>query len=621
MDFSDRQTALSHDILMSIDKPSRYTGGEPNSVMKDDADIRFVMCFPDVYEIGMSHIGMQILYGMFNSMPDVWCERLFSPWTDLDRIMRERNIPLFSLESQQPVKTADFLGVTLQYEMCYTNILQIFELSGIPFYSADRTEDDPIVIGGGPCVYNPEPIADFFDIFYIGEGEVRYRELFDLYKRFKAENKSREEYLREASHIEGIYVPSLYEVTYDENGRFTEMTPRYEDVPARVKKQLVKNMDESFYPTAPVVSFIRATQDRAVIEVQRGCIRNCRFCQAGQIYKPVRERSPEQLKELAREILKKTGYEELSLSSLSTSDYTHLKELLDYLMEYCGEKKINISLPSLRIDAFSLDVMSKVQDIKKSSLTFAPEAGSQRMRDVINKGLTEEDILHGSEMAFKGGWNKVKLYFMLGLPFEEESDAVAIAELCNKVAGVYFDTVPKSERQGSVQITASSSFFVPKPFTAFQWAEMNTPEQFVEKAKITKAAVRAQLNQKRISYHYHDTGTTIIEGIFARGDRKVAKAIEYAYRRGAIFDAWTETFSYEGWIKAFEETGVDYKDYIFRVRDDDENFPWDFIDSGVNKSFLLREWHNAAKAQKSTNCRNQCMGCGAGVFGCGVCVE
>ena len=621
MDFSNRKTALDHEILMSIDKPSRYTGGEPGSVMKDDADIRCVICFPDVYEIGMSHIGMQILYGMFNSWQDVWCERLFSPWMDLDKIMREKKIPLFSLESQQPVKSADFLGITLQYEMCYTNILQIFELSGIKFYSSERGEDEPIVIGGGPCVYNPEPIADFFDIFYIGEGEVRYRELFDLYKKCRSEGRSRKEFLREASHIEGIYVPSLYDVSYDENGRFADMVPMYEDVPARVKKQLVKNMDEAFYPTSPVVPFIRATQDRAVIEVQRGCIRNCRFCQAGQIYKPVRERSPEQLKELAREILKNTGYEELSLSSLSTSDYTHLKELLDYLMEYCGEKKINISLPSLRIDAFSLDVMSKVQDIKKSSLTFAPEAGSQRMRDVINKGLTEEDILHGSEMAFKGGWNKVKLYFMLGLPFEEESDAVAIAELCNKVAGVYFDTVPKSERQGSVQITASSSFFVPKPFTAFQWAEMNTSEQFVEKAKITKAAVRAQLNQKRISYHYHDSGTTIIEGIFARGDRKVAKAVEYAYRHGAIFDAWTETFSYEGWIKAFEETGVDYKDYIYRVRDDEEKFPWDFIDSGVSKKFLLREWHNAAEAKKSTDCRKQCMGCGAGVFGCGVCVE
>ncbi|MCR5209184.1 MAG: TIGR03960 family B12-binding radical SAM protein [Lachnospiraceae bacterium] len=619
----DRKLALTHEILMSIDKPSRYTGGEPNSVMKDPdkTKVRFVMCFPDVYEIGMSHLGIQILYGMFNSWEDVWCERVYSPWTDLDKIMRDRKIPLFSLESQRPVKDADFLGITIQYEMCYTNILQILDLADIPFYSKDRTDADPIVIGGGPCIYNTEPIADFFDIFYIGEGEVRYRELLDLYEECREAGIGREEFLKRAVAIEGIYVPSLYDVTYDENMRFVSMEPKYDFVPARIKKQLVKDMNEAFYPTAPVVPFIRATQDRAVIEVQRGCIRNCRFCQAGQIYKPVRERSVDYLLDHAKAILKNTGYEELSLSSLSTSDYTGLKRLLEELIDYCSQKKINISLPSLRIDAFSLDVMNKVQDIKKSSVTFAPEAGSQRMRNVINKGLTKEDILNGAEMAFRGGWNKVKLYFMLGLPFEEHEDAEAIAVLCNDIAKVYFDTVPKEERKGSVQITASSSFFVPKPFTAFQWAPMNKPEEFLEKAKITKAAVRAQLNQKRISYHYHDCGTTIIEGVLARGDRRLSASIEYVYRHGAIFDAWTETFSYENWIKAFEETGVDYEDYIFRTRPDDEEFPWDFIDSGVRKEFLLREWKNASMAKKSSNCREQCMGCGCTGFGCGVCVE
>ena len=619
----DRKLALTHEILMSIDKPSRYTGGEPNSVMKDPdkTKVRFVMCFPDVYEIGMSHLGIQILYGLFNSWDDVWCERVYSPWTDLDKIMRDRKIPLFSLESQSPVKDADFLGITIQYEMCYTNILQILDLSDIPFYSKDRTEADPIVIGGGPCVYNTEPIADYFDLFYIGEGEVRYRELIDLYEDCKKAGIGREEFLKKAAGIEGIYVPSLYDVTYDENNRFVSMKPKYDFVPAKVKKQLVKDMNEAFYPTAPVVPFIRATQDRAVIEVQRGCIRNCRFCQAGQIYKPVREKSVDYLLDHAKAILKNTGYEELSLSSLSTSDYSGLKRLLEELMDYCGQKKINISLPSLRIDAFSLDVMNKVQDIKKSSVTFAPEAGSQRMRNVINKGLTVENILNGAEMAFRGGWNKVKLYFMLGLPFEEKEDAEAIAVLCNEIAKVYFETVPKEQRQGSVQITASSSFFVPKPFTAFQWAPMNKPEEFLEKAKITKAAVRAQLNQKRISYHYHDCGTTIIEGVLARGDRRLSASIEYVYRHGAIFDAWTETFSYENWLKAFEETGVDYTDYIFRTRPDDEEFPWDFIDSGVRKEFLLREWKNASMAKKSSNCREQCMGCGCTEFGCGVCVE
>ncbi len=623
MRFEDRKTALPDEVLMRVDKPSRYTGGEPGSVMKDDKDIRcrFVMCFPDVYEIGMSHLGIQILYGLLNSYEDVWCERLYSPWTDLDKIMREEKLPLFSLESGRPVKEADFLGITLQYEMCYTNILQVLDLSGIPFYSKDRTDDDPIVIGGGPCVYNPEPIAAFFDMFYIGEGEVVYRRLIDLYEKCRDEGVSRQDFLHEAAKVPGIYVPSMYDVSYDENGRFKSMTPLFEDVPARIRKQLVKDLDSSFYPLYPVVPFIRATQDRAVIEVQRGCIRGCRFCQAGQIYKPIRERSVDTLEYQAREILKNTGYEELSLSSLSTSDHTGLKRLLEYLIGYCDEKKINISLPSLRIDAFSLDVMDKVQDVKKNSLTFAPEAGSQRMRNVINKGLTVQDILGGSEMAFKGGWNKVKLYFMLGLPFEEDEDCRAIAELCNEIAKVYFDTVPKEERHGSVQITASSSFFVPKPFTAFQWARMNRPEEFEEKAKLTKRAVREQLNQKRISYHYHDSGTTIIEGIFARGDRKVAPAIVYAYEHGALFDAWTETFSYENWIKAFNETGVDYEDYIFRLRDDNEPFPWDFIDCGVNRQYLLNEWHRAAEAAVTPNCRDKCAGCGAASYGCGICVE
>ena len=566
MDFSERKLALSHDVLMHVEKPSRYTGGELNSVMKkaDQIKVRFAMCFPDVYEIGMSHLGMQILYGLMNTYEDVWCERVFSPWTDLDAVMRRDHIPLFALESQDPVRDFDFLGMTLQYEMCYANILQILDLAGIPFYAQDRSAEDPIVIGGGPCVYNTEPIAEFFDMFYIGEGEVMYRRLFDLYEECREAGFDRADFLRRAAQIEGIYVPSLYEVAYKEDGTLKSMTPKYPEVPAKVRKVLVKDLDGSYYPEKPVVPFIRAAQDRAVLEVQRGCIRGCRFCQAGQIYKPVRERNVDTLMKHAEAILQNTGYEEISLSSLSTSDHSGLKELLEELIGECNRRKINISLPSLRIDAFSLDVMNKVQDVKKNSLTFAPEAGSQRMRNVINKGLTVENILNGAELAFKGGWNKVKLYFMLGLPFEREEDVKAIAELCNEIAKLYYETVPKEQRQGRVQITASSSFFVPKPFTAFQWAPMDTMEHFLEKASLCKRTVREQLNQKSITYHYHEAGTTIIEGVFARGDRKVAAAIERAYRNGALFDAWTEEFSYERWIEAFEAAGVDYGSYIFR---------------------------------------------------------
>ncbi len=619
MDVSERKTALSHEILMKAEKPARYTGGELNTVIKeaDRVKVRFCLCFPDVYEIGMSHLGLQILYGLMNSYEDVWCERLFSPWTDMDRIMRDEKIELFALESQEPVKDFDFLGFTLQYEMCYANILQILELSGLKFLAKDRKEDDPIVIGGGPCTYNPEPLADFFDIFYIGEGETKYRELFDLYES----SSSKAEFLRNASHIEGMYVPSLYEVDYNDDGTLKYMRPKYEDVPVKVRKTIVNDLNECFYPEKPVVPFIRAAQDRAVLEVMRGCIRGCRFCQAGQIYKPVRERSVETLKKYADAILANTGYEEISLSSLSTSDYTGLQELLEYLIDECNRKKINISLPSLRIDAFSLDVMNKVQDVKKNSLTFAPEAGSQRMRNVINKGLTEEDILRGSKMAFEGGWNKVKLYFMLGLPFEEKEDIAAIGELCEKITELYFDTVPKEKRQGRVEVSASSSFFVPKPFTAFQYAPMDTMESFLEKASFCKKNVRSMHNQKSIRYQYHDAKTTIIEGIFARGDRRLSAAIINAYKAGALYDAWTESFSYERWMKAFEDAGIAYGNYIFRERTEDELFPWDFIDCGVSKKWFYKEWQNAKEGKVTQNCRAGCSGCGCGTFQCGICVS
>ncbi len=617
-----RKLALNDAILLNIEKPARYIGNEVNSVMKDKekVDIRFAMCFPDVYEIGMSHLGIQILYDMFNQREDVWCERVYSPWTDLDKVMREKKIPLFALESQDPVRDFDFLGITIQFEMCYTNILQILDLSGIPLHAENRTEEDPIVIGGGPCTYNPEPLAEFFDLFYIGEGETVYHELLDVYKEYKAAGKSRREFLEAAAGIEGIYVPLFYEAEYNEDGTLKSFKPNNENAPERVRKQVVMDVTDASYPMKPVVPFIKATQDRVVLEIQRGCIRGCRFCQAGMIYRPTRERRVEKLKEYARTMLENTGHEEISLSSLSSSDYSELKELVLFLIDEFKEKGINISLPSLRIDAFSLDVMSKVQDIRKSSLTFAPEAGSQRMRDVINKGLTEEDILEGAGQAFEGGWTKVKLYFMLGLPTETEEDMREIARLSDRVARKYYE-IPKEQRNGKCQITASSSFFVPKPFTPFQWASMYTAEEYVRRASIVKHEFQEQLNRKSLRYNWHDAEVTVLEGVMARGDRRVGKVIERAYELGCLFDSWTESFHNDLWMRAFEETGTDIGFYNLRERKPEELFPWDFIDVGVKRSFLYKEWERAMHGVVTPNCRMQCSGCGAAGFGGGVCYE
>lgn len=617
-----RKLALDDEILLHVEKPARYIGNEVNAVMKDEkqVDIRFAMCFPDVYEIGMSHLGIQILYDMFNQRPDVWCERVYSPWIDLEKELIDRHIPLFTLESQTPVKQFDFLGITLQFEMCYTNILQILSLSHIPQHSADRTEDMPFVIGGGPCSYNPEPLADFFDLFYIGEGETVYDALFDVYRRWKKSGGTRIDFLREAACIDGIYVPSFYDVTYNQDGTIASFLPNQPEAPLYIDKQIIMDVTAAPYPKSPVVPFIKATQDRVVLEIQRGCIRGCRFCQAGMLYRPTRERSLEYLQDLATQMLRNTGHEEISLSSLSSSDYSMLRELVYYLIDTFRDKGINISLPSLRIDSFSLDVMSKVQDIRKSSLTFAPEAGSQRMRNVINKGLTQDDIIRGAGLAFEGGWSKVKLYFMLGLPTETREDMEEIAVLADQVARRYYEQ-PKEKRNGKCQITASSSFLVPKPFTPFQWMPMETVEDYKNKAKIVNAAFQSQLNRKSLRYNWHDPEVTVLEGALARGDRRLGMVIEKAFELGARFDSWTECFDYSVWLKAFELAGLSLDFYTRRERSLDEILPWDFIRIGVSKQFLIKEWERAQAAVVTPNCRERCSGCGAAVFHGGVCFE
>ena len=605
-------------ILTQIEKPARYIGGETGSYNKDidSVDVRFAFCFPDVYEVAMSHLGMQILYHKFNQREDVFCERVFSPWVDLEKHMRESNIPLFTLESQSPIKDSDFVGFTLQYEMSYTNILNMLDLGGIPIYSCDRTEDDPIVIAGGPCAYNPEPLAPFFDFFYIGEGEVQYDTIFDLYKQHKAAGGKRADFIEKMLEVDGIYVPKYYDVTYNEDDTIKCFEPNHPKAKAKIRKQIVTNMDESYYPDRQVMPWIQAVHDRVTLEMFRGCLRGCRFCQAGIVYRPVREKSKDTLLSYAKNLLDNTGYNEISLSSLSTSDYSELPEFMNELLDMCNDQMVNVALPSLRIDKVSVDLMQKVQEVRKSSLTFAPEAGTQRMRDVINKNLSEEDIINGSRLAFDAGWNRVKLYFMTGLPTETDEDIEGIAKLAEKIVETFFE-IPKPERPGSIMLVLSTACFVPKAFTPFQWCRQDTYEEFI--AKHNK--LRNTIKRRQIQFNHHDSKTSVIEAVIARGDRRVARGIYAAYKKGCTYDSWTEFFKFESWMEAFEEANIDVEFYAHRVRDYDEVLPWDHIDIGVTKEFLIKESKKAIEEQTTPHCREKCSACGAATFNGGVCYE
>ncbi|MBE7035065.1 MAG: TIGR03960 family B12-binding radical SAM protein [Ruminococcaceae bacterium] len=604
-------------ILKEVQKPARYVGAEFNSVHKDLAEvyIRFAFCFPDVYEVGMSHLGIKILYHLLNEQRDIYCERVFAPWIDMEEKMRTANIPLFSIESRTPVRDFDVVGFTLQYEMSYTNIINMLDLAGIPALREERGEDMPFVYAGGPCAYNPEPLADIMDFFMIGESEEQIIEVMDAYRSWKQSGKEKRAFLETIASIRGIYVPGFYDVSYHEDGTIADMKPNTPLAPARVQKQYVRDMDKAYYPETMIVPNMEIIHDRITLELFRGCIRGCRFCQAGMIYRPVREKSPERLLELAEKLIDSTGYEEISMSSLSTSDYTGLTELTEGLLDLTVEKKINLSLPSLRIDSFSMDLMQKVQKVRKSGLTFAPEAGSQRMRDVINKGVTEEDLMRSVSLAFAGGYSGVKLYFMIGLPTETEEDVKAIAHLAHKVVQAYRDT-PKHLRNKGLRVTVSASSFVPKPFTPFQWAAQDDIETLRDKQHILKDAIC----DKAISYNWHEAKLSVLEGVFARGDRRLSKVLLRAHALGARFDAWHECFDYDLWQEAFRQEGIDPDFYNHRERSYDEILPWEIIDPGVSRAFLERENEKAKRGELTPNCRESCGGCGIRqIGGGGVC--
>lgn len=604
-------------LLLKVQKPGRYVGGEMNEVIKDkrNVDTRFAFCFPDTYEVGMSHLGMKILYSLFNSVDYIWCERVFAPWVDMEEEMIKQNIPLYALESGDPVSEFDFIGFTLQYELSYTNMLNMLKLSGVPIKSCDRTELKNIVVAGGPCACNPEPIADFVDLFFIGEGEEVDLEVIELFRECRKNNCTKQEFLEKCAHIEGVYVPSLYEVEYNESGTIESFNPKG-DAPKVIHKRLMKNMDESYYPDNFVVPNIEIIHDRAVQEIFRGCIRGCRFCQAGFIYRPVREKSPETIDAQCHTLCENTGYDEVSLSSLSSSDYSQIVPLLDRLSKWSKDENVSISLPSLRVDGFTDEIMDKIKTVRRSGLTFAPEAGSQRMRDVINKNVREEELLNTCATAFEGGWNTVKLYFMIGLPTETLDDVAAIAKLGQAVVDTYYKC-PTRKKGKSVRVTVSASSFVPKPFTPFQWEPQDTIDTIHNKQQHIKDSITT----KKIQFNYHDADTSLLEAVFARGDRRLCKVLERACEKGFHFDGWNECFSLEKWIDIFEECGIDPAFYANRRRSFDEILPWDHIDYGVTKDYLITECKKAYESQTTPHCRLKCNNCGAAKYGEGVCFE
>ena len=604
-------------LLLSVQKPGRYSGGEINSVIKDKekVDVRFAFCFPDTYEIGMSHLGMKILYSQFNSREDIWCERVFAPWPDFEEAMRKNNIPLFALESRDSIKDFDFIGFTLQYEMCYTNVLNMLDLAGLPVRSEDRHELSPLVVAGGPCCCNAEPLADFIDLFFLGEGEEVDLEVIDLYKEFKKKGGSKAEFLRAAAKIEGVYVPSLYDVSYNEDGTVKAVTPK-DGAPKSVKKRIIKDMDSVFYPDKFVVPFIEIVHDRAVQEIFRGCIRGCRFCQAGFIYRPVREKSAETVNRQAKALCESTGYDEISMSSLSTSDYTELEPLLNKMLCWTEPNEISLALPSLRVDNFSKELLEKINHVRKSGLTFAPEAGTQRLRDVINKNVTEEEIFRTCKTAFEGGYTAVKLYFMLGLPTETDEDLEGIAALGQKIIDLFYN-LPERPKGKSPSVSISVSTFVPKPFTPFQFEPQIGKEEIERRQQHLKYSNK----NRRVNISWHDSSTSLLEGAFARGDRRIGRVIEAAFKKGCKFDSWNEFFKPELWEEAFSEIGLSPEFYAGRKREYDEINPWDHLDYGVTKKFLIKENELAHNAVTTPNCREKCAGCGAACYGEGVCFE
>ncbi|WP_425475001.1 TIGR03960 family B12-binding radical SAM protein [Anaeromonas frigoriresistens] len=594
-------------VLLKVEKPARYIGHEQNIYTKEKSDVKatFAFAFPDIYDVGMSHLGLHILYNLLNEENDIYCERVFTPWVDMEEQMRDNNIPLYSLESKTPIKEFDFVGFTLQYEMSYTNILSMIDLSDIPLETVDRGEDDPFIIAGGPCAYNPEPLADIIDFFVIGESEETILKVMRKYIEGKENGLSRKEFLESIVNIDGIYVPSFYKVDYNEDNTIKETIPLKEEYPIKIKKVIQKNLDDTYFPKKMIIPYIETVHDRVILEIFRGCTRGCRFCQAGMIYRPVRERSVDSLISLAKELIEVTGHEEISLSSLSTSDYSQLETLVTSLISEFKDKKIGLSLPSLRLDSFSLEMIQEIQKVRKTGLTFAPEAGTQRLRDVINKGINEEDLITSVRDAFGMGWSTVKLYFMIGLPTETEEDLYGIKDLAYKVKEEFFN-LPREKMKGSLKITTSASCFVPKAFTPFQWYPQDTIEEFKEKQDYLKSIIK----DRKITYNTHDAKVSFLEAVFARGDRKVSQVLIEAYKNGAKFDGWRDQFKYDVWMDAFEKLEIDPHFYANRQREYEEILPWDFIDIGVTKQFLIKENEKAQKGELTPNCQVSCSGCG-----------